>query len=169
MPPKQPRCPYCNAQGLKNLEMHQTGAFAVIYCAQCGAIYGVVSLPRQPSVSPHEPTEKTSQKEMVSSDQLPETDLSSLKKPLDFIVEVGNADLSAIEPYSPERMAAAIRAAGYNRNTMYRQFIFDDGPPFCLDHHVEMQQFAIPGGYKNSYKLIWICPEYDCREWELVE
>lgn len=44
-----PRCPFCNAQGLQHLKPHDAGLFFVVYCDQCGAIYGLVPKP-QPAV-----------------------------------------------------------------------------------------------------------------------
>lgn len=41
-----PRCPFCNAQGVSQLEAKTIGFFAVIYCRQCGAIHGVVPKPQ---------------------------------------------------------------------------------------------------------------------------
>jgi len=164
-----PRCPYCNAQGLKSLAILQAGAFAVIYCDQCGAIHGIVPMPRQ--AAPERPPlkEETPRDHPIEPEITPPAVADkTLSKSPDFIAEISDADLAKKHSYSPERIAAAMRASGINRGTLYRQFITDVGPPFCPQHQVEMQQFAIPGG-KNKYKLIWICPEYECREWELVE
>ncbi|GIK42391.1 MAG: hypothetical protein BroJett011_62240 [Chloroflexota bacterium] len=47
------RCPFCNAQGINYLEAKTVGFFAVIYCAKCGAIHGVV--PAQPQPAKAEP------------------------------------------------------------------------------------------------------------------
>ena len=37
-----PRCPYCNAKDFKHLTRQVLGNFMVVYCGQCGAIYGVM-------------------------------------------------------------------------------------------------------------------------------
>lgn len=92
-----------------------------------------------------------------------------VQKPLTFLVELGSADLSGKTPYSPQKMAAIMRATGLGRGTMYRHIAVDEGPPFCLKHKVEMDQFTIPAGHKNAGIKVWICPRYDCREWELVD
>lgn len=42
--PATPRCPYCNAQGLNHLALQRLEGFGLVYCGNCGAIYGVVPL-----------------------------------------------------------------------------------------------------------------------------
>ena len=42
----EPRCPYCNAQGVQHIAARPLSTAVVIYCSQCGAIFGVV--PNQP-------------------------------------------------------------------------------------------------------------------------
>jgi hypothetical protein len=97
-------------------------------------------------------------------------DKPSPQKSLDFMAEIGNGDISGREPYSAKRMAAKARAAGSGRGTLYRHFIVEEGgAPFCLQHKIEMAQLTIPRGYKNSGVEVWVCPQFDCREWELVE
>lgn len=41
-PTATPRCPTCDAQGIKHLANHNLGQYILVYCGQCGAIYGVV-------------------------------------------------------------------------------------------------------------------------------
>lgn len=52
-----PRCPFCNAQGLDKLAAKNLGYFSLIYCGQCGAIYGVV--PTSPPKTTTESKPKT--------------------------------------------------------------------------------------------------------------
>lgn len=40
-----PRCPYCNAQGVNQLEAKVVGFFVLVFCKGCGAIHGVVPKP----------------------------------------------------------------------------------------------------------------------------
>jgi hypothetical protein len=41
----QPRCPFCNRQGLSGIVAKKLSPdFGIVYCGQCGAIYGVVPL-----------------------------------------------------------------------------------------------------------------------------
>lgn len=36
-----PRCPWCNTAGIKNVQAAPVGPVLVLYCGQCGAIFGV--------------------------------------------------------------------------------------------------------------------------------
>jgi len=36
-----PRCPWCNTSGIKNVQAAPVGPVLVLYCGQCGAIFGV--------------------------------------------------------------------------------------------------------------------------------
>ena len=38
----EPRCPHCNAHGVNKIAAKNLGNYSLIYCGQCGAIYGVV-------------------------------------------------------------------------------------------------------------------------------
>lgn len=43
----EPRCPFCNAQGVKNIASKHLGPALLLYCGPCGAIHGVVPTPKQ--------------------------------------------------------------------------------------------------------------------------
>lgn len=152
-----PRCPYCNTQGLKHLAVYRTGAFAVVYCDQCGAIHGVVPIRSHPV-----------EQKQHSLEPKPETPPDPA--PGGPLADIGQADLTDKLPYSPEKMANRLKAAGLGRGTAYLQFAIDEGPPLCLQHRIEMEKITIPPGYKNAGKVFWVCPQYDeCQEWELAE
>lgn len=167
----QPRCPYCNAQGLTHLAKYQAGNFVVVYCGQCGAIYGVVpSVAKEKFPSPSAKEEVPPPvEETAAPSEPPPSPLSSIEKPPDFIQQIGQADLKHKVPYSPERLAAVAMSAGLNRGSMYRHFPLDGGPPICSLCKVEMQQFTIPEGHKNSGVKVWVCQTFGCKEWELVD
>jgi len=44
-----PRCGFCNAQGINYLEAKTVGCYAIVFCAKCGAIHGVIPAPQQPA------------------------------------------------------------------------------------------------------------------------
>ena len=52
----EPRCPHCNAQGVKHITAKTLGNAVIIFCGKCGAIFGVV--PGQTSTPKAQP-EKT--------------------------------------------------------------------------------------------------------------
>jgi len=87
-----------------------------------------------------------------------------------ILVEVGEADLSAKEPVSPERIQAKMRAAHLFRpGTRYMRVAYDTGPPLCPEHHLEMEEYTIPEGCTNGGRKIWHCPRYgECHRWELA-
>lgn len=84
---------------------------------------------------------------------------------------VGNADLSHKLPYDPEAIASRMRAAGLSRGgSRYLHVAIDDGPPYCPQHKTEMVKLAIPAGYKNAGREVWLCPEFaSCKQWELAK
>lgn len=131
----------------------------MVYCDQCGAIYGVV-----PVVIKSPPLE--GQKHPSSEQPTPKEPPVPTNNPLD---EIGHADLSQKIPYDPKKMAARFRATG-SKGTLYRQIAIDDGPPYCLTCRVEMVKMTIPPPYPNEGAVIWICPNFeDCKQWELAD
>jgi hypothetical protein len=91
-----PRCPYCNAQGLKSLAILQAGAFAVIHCDQCGAIHGIVPMPRQATPENPPPKGKNADRDHPVEPEItpPAGNDKTLSKSPDFIAEISDADLS---------------------------------------------------------------------------
>lgn len=153
----KPRCPYCNVQGIKYLANRQVGNYLIVFCGDCGAIYGVVPVPigQQPQTKKEvpKPDGRAAPKETVY--------------PFGII---GHADLSQKEPYSPQRMANRVRAARLNRGTRYMQIAEDYGPPRCSQHKVDMIDDVIPSGFPNAGVKVWVCPQFsDCQEWEIAE
>jgi len=43
-----PRCPFCNAQGINQIEAKSLGPVLLLYCKNCGAIHGVIQSPPVP-------------------------------------------------------------------------------------------------------------------------
>ena len=146
-----PRCPYCNAQGLQHLAVHQAELFTLVYCSSCGAIHGV--MPPQPTAQPS-----------------PAEEQAASPPPERFPEQIGNANLSTKQPYSPERIAATMRAACMTHGSRYLQIAIDDGPPCCSRHKIEMKERIVPVGYRNAGAKVWICPQFEeCQQWELAE
>lgn len=166
--PAAPRCPHCNAQGINHLAHRLLGGYVLVYCGQCGAIYGVVPAPPQkqqppPPISQSAPNNKSSQPATLVN--APER-IKLFKPMLDHL---GQVDLTGRQPYSPQSIAARLKAAGYNRATAYRQIAIEDGPPCCPNHHSDMVLISIPAGYPNSGRKVWVCTAPGCRNWELAE
>ena len=44
----QPRCPYCNAQGIEKIVAKNVSGFSLICCRKCGAIHGVAPTMKKP-------------------------------------------------------------------------------------------------------------------------
>lgn len=159
-----PRCPYCNTQGLKHLALKNLGLYSVVYCGQCGAIYGVIPTPTKAEPNPIE-IENERPEKLPEPPEIPAPEPS----PDNPFNEIGYADLTQKVAYSPEKIAQAARSM--KRSTMYRHIVIDDGPPHCLTCKAEMRgKITIPPGYPNSGRKIWICPNYHlCKGWELSE
>lgn len=62
-----PRCPYCNTSGAEFIVAQNLATFTLIYCAQCGAIHGV--LPLIPAAANPPPAKK---KVSAPSDSAPD-------------------------------------------------------------------------------------------------
>jgi hypothetical protein len=183
-----PRCPHCNATGLKYLAAQEVGLYTIVYCSQCGAIHGVVpqvqkrkvasqatsspqtSSPPKKQQSPSAKVEPV--KSTVAAPVAPKPAQAKLEdhnRPA-FLQEIGYADLSKKVPYSPEKMASRMRAAGRGHSTQYMRIAVDEGPPVCLHCKIEMKGLIIPAGYPNKGAKVWVCPNYDnCKQWELAE
>jgi len=168
----RPRCPYCNAQGLKNITAHNTGPYAVVCCAQCGAIHGVVPVIPTPKKKP-EKKQKT-----VAAEPAPSKKQQTVKKDnKDLLIykvpnlldHVGYADLSQKIPYNPQKMAARMKAAGLNQGTQYMHIASEMGPPICPEHKDDMLNVTIPAEYPNAGATVWVCPQVGCEEWELAD
>ena len=183
-----PRCPHCNATGLKYLAAHEVGLYTIVYCSQCGAIHGVVPRVQKPKAAPRgttssqtssPPQKQQSPSIKVETAKARVEELDATKplpvKPKEpkrsaILEEIGQADLSKKVVYSPEKMASRMRAAGRGHSTQYMRIAVDEGPPVCLDCKIEMKGMTIPAGYPNQGVRIWICPNYaECKQWELAE
>lgn len=189
--PATPRCPYCNAQGLNHLALHRLDGFGLVYCGNCGAIYGVVPLsstdrlsksttqsvvPPAPPVEvekpavPFEPETKSPPPEIEpAAPPIIAAPLAS-KPPTGALEEVGSTDLSHKLPYDPEAIANRMRVAGTGQGSRFLKVAVDVGPPLCPQHKIEMIQSAIPHGYQNAGREVWLCPHFkSCHQWELAK
>src|SRR5262245_24847841 len=104
-----PRCPYCNAKGVNQLEAKLVGFFFLVFCKSCGAIHGVVP---KPAPEPQATATTTSE---------PEFDLHPIPKPKpEKQTKKQPALLQKAGRLTPEE-AQARAAAGLNpKGTMYR-------------------------------------------------
>ncbi len=160
-----PRCPYCNAQGIKNLAHQAVELYGIVYCRACGAIHGVVPLPPA-----QKPETRVVQPEPLPHHSAPSDVVIPERQDPVYLVELGNKDLSEKVPYSPEHMAARLRAAGRTAGRQYLRVAVEDGPPVCLQCKMEMEPVRVPTGYQNAGVQLWICPHYEqCRQWEWTE
>jgi len=194
-PTATPRCPTCNAQGIKHLVNHNLGQYFLVYCGQCGAIYGVVpnmaALQSQPAVippaaevpapvpvpppfklaplppPPPQPVPKPAPPENPAPARNNVSPATSIAP--DFLAEIGYADLTHKIPYDPAKIAARMKAAGIAQGTQYRRFAIDEGPPACPAHRTDMQRIMVPDGYPNRGRWFWVCLQPGCRNWELAE
>lgn len=185
-----PRCPFCSAQGINQIEAKTVGYYGIIYCKQCGAIHGVVPVPAKPTsesasttaaAKPQvemlpadqtgrrkEGTSGTSKAVPVPAPQKVVVDSRRVEEP--YWAELGSVDLSGKMVYSPEKMVARMRAMGQSQGTQYRRVAIDSGPPICVQCREEMKAVSIPAGYPNEGTRVWVCPNYrQCKQWERAE
>lgn len=79
----QPRCPFCNAQGLEAIAAKSLGTFSLICCSKCGAIHGIAPFVKPPTSprggpygrhkkqSPTEAPERVNRRAQMYKDRLP--------------------------------------------------------------------------------------------------
>jgi len=91
-----PRCPYCNATGLKHLAIQEVGPITLVYCGQCGAIHGV--LPKQ-AQSP----------EVAIRSPSPEVAIEAPPPKFDILAHLSQVELPPPRLYSPEQLAGMAR------------------------------------------------------------
>ena len=148
-----PRCPYCNATGLKHLAIQEVGPITLVYCGQCGAIHGV--LPRPQAQSP----------EVAIRSPSPEVAIEAPPR-FDILAHLSQVELPPPRLYSPEQLAGMAR---YSSNpTSQRRIIVTNRQPTCQIHHTPMQKQTIPSG-PNAGRQVWVCPQQPCQEWQLIE
>lgn len=90
--------------------------------------------------------------------------VSPLAEDQQLWAEIGIANLEAkraqYEAEMKRRTIAAKRGA-----SLYRAIVNDEGPPYCLQCHRDMEAEVVPPGYKNSGKKVWVYPN-KCGAWE---
>lgn len=166
-----PRCPFCNAQGVNHIASKVMGSFALIFCGQCGAVYGVVPKPQQPEKTP--PTQvvvrPVSQAPPPAKKQKKPDDTHSLGNlsVSPALKLAGEANLSEVIPYS--QVATRMKLSAMNHGTLYNQVAEPDGPPICPTHKFDLIKIVIPQPYKNAGYKVWLCPHGGCDQWRLAE
>jgi hypothetical protein len=80
------------------------------------------------------------------------------------LIEIGNANLEVKKAQYEAEMSRRINM-GRRGGTLYQTIALDDGPPYCLACERDMEPQQVPPGYKNSGKMIWLCPNR-CGAWE---
>lgn len=177
-----PRCPYCNAQGVKHIAAKQLGHFSLIFCGQCGAIYGVVPAPASgkqapvekpvaaPAAAPPEAVPPPVLPPLKPVPPCPEPDGIDPANWQGILERFGNADLPRLNGPTPRQIQMEMKAVFARSGTRYRHIVIDDGPPMCLHHWIEMKKITVPRGYKNTALQLWVCPRHlECRRWAMVE
>lgn len=176
----EPRCPYCNTQGLSNLAQYQAGQFAVIYCAQCGAIFGVIPLavpalsrkkPPAPaeifSPPPDQPISEPKTELELPKNSAPETEpaVDPAPVPPGLLGLAGNTDIT-LAPISPDDARQRIRMVSMYGPGGQKAINVMGETGTCPTCNRAMVKMIIPAGYQNSGKTIYYCPNYDeCGQW----
>lgn len=160
-----PRCPYCNAQGLEHLATHHTENFTVVYCGQCGAIYGVLAVPQGnpdsiSSTQESEPEPSPVKPAPAATDPRP-------RPPAGLLALAGSTDIS-LAPISPDDARQRLKMVSLFRERQRTVNVVGE-TGFCPTCNREMVKMAIPEGYKNSGQIIYYCPNYEqCGQWYFV-
>lgn len=109
-----PRCPFCNAQGISQIEANPIGPALLIFCKKCGAIHGVV--PKATTVD-RKPEAETIPTEAPPA---PPAKPEFKPKPLE---EIENEQKDQL--LTPNQAFSMLR--GRQQGTMYKRFPIDDG------------------------------------------
>lgn len=152
----QPRCPYCNAQGVKHLAIEEVGAITLVYCGQCGAIHGLLPKQKPTAVSPEKAMTPEPPPKPARADPLH----------FDILAHLSQAELPPAHLYSPDQLAQMARR-NFNPTTQ-RRIIVTSRQPTCQIHHKPMQKQTIPSG-PNAGRQVWVCPQQPCKEWHLLD
>jgi len=168
-PTATPRCPTCDAQGIKHLANHNLGQYILVYCGQCGAIYGVVpNLAGLQHQHPYPPVTEVPAPAPFKLAPLPDppppapNDAPEEKAQYpDFTV----ADLNRIvSVYIGGRVSLAADQLEFVYRTLGR--IDDPTAPMCPKHKQRLVRLTIPRGLPRADDRVWVCPAYaDCRHW----
>ena len=176
-----PRCPYCNTQGLKHLACQQVNHFLLVYCGQCGAIYGVVPsapAPTQPQQqrqdqSPPLPdlppaVEPTSKPAPAPEPELRPDPAPNIPPPPGLLGLAGNTDIN-LAPISPDDARQRIKMVSMFGPGGQRFINVMGETGTCPTCNQAMVRLTIPQGYPNSGRTIFYCPNYDeCGQWYFV-
>lgn len=166
----EPRCPHCNANGMSILAAKPVGQFSIVFCSNCGAMFGVVPvIVSESSKKQSCPTASEKSKDDTFTHPIkpakPENDTRKL-----VLMTVVNANLDEMQPYTPERMQAKIQMMRHLYPSTNYRVVVDDGPPFCPQHNADMVELTIPAGLRHAGHKIWYCPNFiECGSWELAE
>lgn len=152
-----PRCPHCHAQGLDYVALEELETVTLVYCQECGAIHGAVPCPQPPLDSLGLDIERL----------FPVEEAVPASHPCHPLAQLGNADLSVKEPLSAQQVQEKMSLMHlYTPGSRYMHMVYDDGPPHCLTHKIEMRELVIPAGYLNAGRRLWVCPNYEeCQSW----
>lgn len=180
-----PRCPHCNTQGPKHLACQQVGHFLLIYCGQCGAIYGVVpanSTPTPPQQQtqtppPPEPLPDLPPAAEPETPPGPEPEpapepqpvpVPDVPPPPGLLGLAGNTDIN-LAPISPDDARQRIKMVNMFGPGGQRFLNVMGETGTCPTCNQAMTKLTIPTGYPNSGRTIFYCPNYDeCGQWYFV-
>lgn len=155
-----PRCPFCNTPGLDRLKIEVvSGQFRVIYCAQCGAIHGILPLGRQPAESPPQPKPA---KFFVPAPPPPKAEApkpAPEQPPTSKPEPPKPTPRPAKKGLDKEQIGAMFHVKG-----MWQAMAFD--APLCPTCKIEMVEEKVPEGYTEAGQSFWKCPNFNtCKQW----
>lgn len=178
--PASPRCPYCNAQGLAHLAQRDLGLYLLVYCRQCGAIYGVVPKPTTPSPAAETPTAVKPTAPVTSPPPVaPPPEVARPTPPPPKAVRtlqpppmppqhaaLNAADLiRVISEYAGQRVSLSPTQLEH----IYRHATRLDGPtaPRCEQHQRRLVRLTVPPDAPRAGARLWVCAGYaECRCWQ---
>lgn len=156
------RCPWCDAAGIDQVSIAALGkGWVVAACRGCGALHGLTPLIESKSAKGPKQHGQPKAEPAASTPPVPSSNPFGT---MQVLIEIGNANLEVKKAQYEAEMSRRINM-GRRGGTLYQTIALDDGPPYCLACERDMEPQQVPPGYKNSGKMIWLCPNR-CGAWE---
>ena len=152
-----PRCPFCNAQGVNHIASKVMGSFALIFCGQCGAVYGVVPKPQQPEKTP--PTQVVVRPVKEPAPKVSRTLETPVMPPQHVALTAGDV-ARAISDYVGKKIPLSPTQVEH----VYRNASNDERSPLCPEHQTRMVKLTVPADVPKAGDTFWVCSHYSqCR------
>ena len=194
MPPTSvvPHCPACKVEGVKHLATKSMGAYLLVYCDQCGAIYGVVPdmsrfrLPAETKKKTEVPPKAPAVAAPVKPQPAASTPAKTATKaaPAPVALKVAREFQPAVMPpqhaaltdsdlirlvvdYTGEKVILSPTQLEH----MYRNATppTDRSAPPCEQHQCRTVKMTIPPGVPRAGDVVWACPSFShCRQWRPI-